>query len=267
MPPSPTDQKKMASDPVNRVVLKALTSVAPMFESGERRRPMESYLTSMMDAVLAPTPRPLAELVQSMQKARVEAPQIVESYVPLVARRLGEGWVRDRLDFGAVTIGAARLQSLVRRFDQEGLLHHEVPAFGAQSILLGVPDGEQHILGATVLAQYLRARGVSVHLDLELTVGRLSQELARQRFTGVFLSISGEQYLEPLGHLVACTRYESRSTPVIVGGALLDQREDIAARTGADLATGDVDTALRYCAMAVADEAALPQVNLPKVGE
>lgn len=267
MPLDPTDKDRMASDTVSRVVLKALTSVAPMFDSGERRRPMESYLTSMMDAVLAPTPGPLTDLVQIMRKARIGAPQIVESYVPVVARRLGDGWVSDRLDFGAVTIGAARLQSLVRRLDLENHFHQEVPAFGAHSILLGVPEGEQHSLGATILAQHLRARGVSVHLDLELSVAGLSRELARQRFTGVFLSISGQRYLEPLGNLVACTGYESRSTPVIVGGALLHYRDDIAALTGADLATNDVDQALRFCAMAVADEEALPQASLPKAGE
>lgn len=265
-PRDPVDQKR-TNETVNRVVLQALSSVAPLFQSGERRRPMESYLTSMMDAVLAPTPGPLGDIAREMQRARVSGNQIIDSYVPVIAERLGQAWLDDRLDFGAVTIGAARLQGLVRRLDIDGALQHDVPSFGAQAFLLGVPAGEQHTLGATVLAGHLRARGVSVHLDLELTVAGLSQELARQRFMGVFLSVSGEHHLESLGNLVACTRYESRNTPVIVGGSLLNHMDDIAARTGADFATQDVDAATRICAMAMADEAALPQIELPKVGE
>ncbi|NNE52389.1 MAG: hypothetical protein HKN30_08295 [Sulfitobacter sp.] len=228
---------------------------------------MESYLNSMMEAVLAPLPGALGDLAQQMQKARIGRAQIIESYVPVVAQRLGEAWIADRLDFGAVTIGAARLQSLVRRLDREGALGRDVHAYAARGLLLGVPEGEQHTLGATVLANQLRSRGISVHLDLELSVSSLSHRLARQQFIGVFLSVSGEQHLESLRSLVACTHYESRSTPVIVGGSILEHTNDIETRTGADFATCDLDRAIRNCDIATGDEAALPHIELPKVGE
>ena len=44
----------------------------------------------------------------------ISSADIAEDYVPLAARKLGEAWVDDTLSFSQVTIGAARLQEIVR---------------------------------------------------------------------------------------------------------------------------------------------------------
>ena len=101
---------------VSRVALKKVTTQSPE-EARDPvfRRPLETYIGQMLEAVLDRDQTALRSFVGVMQKAMITRAHIAEVYVPIVARRLGDAWVEDRLDFGAVTIGAARLQ---------GLLHH-----------------------------------------------------------------------------------------------------------------------------------------------
>ena len=53
-----------------------------------------------------------------MVAAGVSTADVAEDYVAQAARRLGEAWVDDTLSFSEVTIGAARLQEIVRSLGQ-----------------------------------------------------------------------------------------------------------------------------------------------------
>lgn len=261
MPPRHPQTRDPSSEPVNRIVLHALSAIAPGLHLVPPRPPLTHFLDRLEEAALAPRPGALGPLCQQMEEVGIGRSAILMAYLPRVARRLGQGWVEDRLDFGQVSIGAARLQSLVHRLDTGA-------CGGARGrLILGVPEGEQHTLGATILAASLRQQGYSICLDLALTVPRLTAELGRQDCDGVFLSISGEGHLDHLHHLVACSRYESWETPIVIGGPMIDQMNDIQARSGADLATSDVDTALRFCERARAERVEALHMGLPKVGE
>lgn len=239
------DLSEPSKDGVSRFALRALSTLTP--EAIRPRPPMESYLGQMFDAAIGPDPRALETVVQGMRKARVPVSQIAESYVPIIARRLGEDWVADTLAFGAVTIGSARLQGLLRQLGSDwGVPQHSVN-FDRPAFLVGVPRGVQHTLGAGVLAGYLRHRGMSVHLDLELTPERLRDTLSRRTFRGLLLSSSGRAHLQALCDLVAQAKDEGQGTPIIVGGHIQEHEPEVRSLTGADLATSDPATAIAHC--------------------
>ena len=241
----PVDQD--AFDGVGRVVMQALASLAPGGDSiGVMRKPLETYLVRMYEAVLCRRAGGLQEVLGDMRRARIPQGIIAEVYVPLVARRLGQAWVADTIDFVAVTIGAARLQTLVRQMD--GAV--EGAARDAQGmVLIGVPEGVQHTLGATVLAGHMRSRGFAVRLDLELTPAGIAEHVGKRACAGVFLSISQQDQVETFRKLIETSKRASRDTPVVIGGALLVQDNEIVSAMGADLATCDVDEAIRQCRM------------------
>jgi len=240
-----------AHDEVSRVVLKALSYVAPTLQQGEyMRKPLESYLSQLFDALLKPGLDGLNDVISGMRKAHIGNAVIVDRYVPTLADRLGDAWAKDTLDFAAVTIATARLQALVKRLE----LAWEAPEGAVGDIrpacLVGVPLGVQHTLGSTILVSQLRQKGVYVQFSLELCCDSLREEMRRQSFAAVMLSVSSKDHLDLARSLVACSHAESRSTPVIIGGAVLEDAADILEYTGADFATSDVGEAMTFAGMA-----------------
>lgn len=222
------------------------------------RKPLESYLSQMFAAIVGSNLRALDEVVYGMRRARITSEQIVQAYVPVLARRLGDAWVADTLDFARVTIGASRLQGLVRRLELDWDTLETVLNANRPACLVAVPHGVQHTLGATILAGQLRQRGVAVQLELALTPQSLKKEMRRERFSAVLLSASGADHLALLGRLVACAHDLSRSTPVILGGQTLEQTANILDITKADLATSDLDEAMAFAGLSETEVRPLP---------
>lgn len=247
MPSTKRPNRQGTSFGVGRVVQRALSELVPEGQAmGDMRRPLETYVTQMIEACLAPSPSALHEVVATMRRAWISGPIISDVYVPIVARRLGEAWVADALHFTSVTIGSARLQSLLRRLDGDWSMAPDLGIDGTRSYLVGLPEGEQHTLGVTVLAGHLRQKGYCVHVDLELTPDRIARHLSTSRFSAVLLSLPQQECLESLSQLVDKSKEISRNTPVIVGGAHLKQDNDIKSLMLADIVTCDVPEALAF---------------------
>lgn len=181
--------------------------------------------------------------VARLREARVGPRAIVESYVPEAARRLGEDWVADRRGFAEVTIGSAALQSLVRRLSVE--CDAQSPRDAVTDVLLAVPDGEDHTLGACVAASWLRRNGASVTLRLQPSLKSLCEIAANGAYDLIMLSWADVGNLEKLRVIVEQLRRSmSPATPILVGGAVIGRVGGVEAVTGADLATNDLDLAM-----------------------
>lgn len=251
MPVTQQPDETEALDGVNRVVLQAMSALATHGGSqGTIRKPLESYLTQMRKAALGLDRTRLFEVIRDMRKARIPSLQIAESYVPTVARRLGEDWEADRVDFAGVSIASARLQTVLRKLEMDWGLPQEAKFDSPPAFIVGIPEGAQHTLGASVLAGQLRHRGLSVHLDLEMTVESLAQQVRHEHYSGVLLSLASPDHLETCRHLIETSKNESRGTPVIVGGSILQHSNDIRPEVRADLLTSDIQDALRHCDLA-----------------
>lgn len=240
--------QKSSQEGVSRVALQVLSTITPEAADDPLiHKPLESYLTLLFDAVLSPDRKAVVETVKGMRRAWISSATIAEVYVPCVARRLGDAWLADTLDFGGVTIGSARLQGLLWRLEKDWSVPIKAGAHSPPAFLVGVPAGNQHLLGATVLAGQLRHRGMSVNLDLELTPERLTRHVINQQLSGVLLSACAGDDLAPFSDLVNISRRQSRNTPVIIGGSILEHEHSIKSRTGADLVTDNLHDVLHFC--------------------
>lgn len=254
--------EKDTSSEVSRIALRTLGILAGE-TSGRTPAPLESYAKQLQQAVLAARPAQMDDLVSQMRRALISPAEIAEVYVPLVARRLGACWIEDSLDFSAVSIGSARLQSLLWRL--ESLEAAQTPKFDQQraSMLVVVPEKGQHTLGATVLAGQLRRRGLAVKLELDVRPSALADSMRARAFAGVMISASSREPLENLAELVDTARQSQANTPVLIGGNVIEQMTDVQKATQADFVTSDVETALRYCGF---DEARRPDGPIPDAG-
>ena len=204
----------------------------------------EPVVSGLITAALSGKKDAFADLLRELKRARVSAAALADIYIPEAARRMGEAWQDDQMSWLDVSIGVGRMQSLLREIgtawaaDQAGDTGHG-------TVLLIVPDREQHTLGPMVAMGQLRRFGVSVCLRIAPSHNELRSLMAARQFDGVLISIATKDKLDSVAKTVQFIKASAaKPMPIVVGGAVTSKVEDIVACTGADLASNDICAAL-----------------------
>ncbi len=228
--------------------------VALLLERGGARPAVmdEALLQEFMRVVVTGNLAEIAELRQEFRRLHVTPGSLAELYIPAAARRFGEAWLNDTMTFCEVTLGSARLQSLLHDLTSD-FFDEEMDSSVGGLVLIVVPAGEQHTLGGLTVAWQLRRRGVSVCLQIGPRLEAVRTLVANRRFNGAFVSIGSSRRLEELPELVAAMKSSAtHSLMVAVGGATAEADKDLVARSGADIVTCDLDEALGIMGVAMA---------------
>lgn len=174
---------------------------------------------------------------------------ILDCYIPAAARELGARWGRDELSFADVTIGAARLQAMLREMGQTWSIAASAGS-EAPNVMLIVPMEEFHTLGGMTAASQMRRMGLSVCLCLGQTEEEILQKIATRQFDMIAVSVSCRQTLDSVRRLIdSMRRVAGGGVPIVVGGHAVHEAADICALTGADHATTNPQEALRLCGL------------------
>jgi MerR family transcriptional regulator, light-induced transcriptional regulator len=159
------------------------------------------------------------------------------------ARRLGELWESDKIDFVDVTIGASRLQQL---------LHHltgSLPAradISARRLLLVPAPGEQHTFGLVMASEMFRREGWQVHGVAPIGAEEFFSLISQQQFDLIGFSVSCDRLIGTLCSSIQAARRISRnkSVRIMVGGRVFAQDPAVGSSVGADLVASDAREAL-----------------------
>jgi methylmalonyl-CoA mutase cobalamin-binding subunit len=204
----------------------------------------EPVVSGLITAALSGKKDAFADLLRELKRARVSAAALADIYIPEAARRMGDAWQDDQMSWLDVSIGVGRMQSLLREIgtawaaDQAGDTGHG-------TVLLIVPEREQHTLGPMVAMGQLRRFGVSVCLRIAPSSNELRSLMASRQFDGVLISIATKDKLDTVTKTVQFIKTSAtKHMPIVVGGAVTTKVEDLAACTGADLASNDICAAL-----------------------
>jgi MerR family transcriptional regulator, light-induced transcriptional regulator len=205
----------------------------------------ETVVASIARALLEVYPEGMDALRQDLRRARISDTDLVDRYFPEVARYLGCAWADDAAPFTDVSIAVARMQSILRDVGRSWTSNATGEPASA-TVLLILPEGEQHSFGAMLLAGQLRRQGISVRLE----VGTASDELRRlvqgRGFDCAMISVACEESLGRCKAVVDALRHGSGGRLwIAVGGPLLQRPIDLRALTGADIATSDPLKALQ----------------------
>lgn len=212
-------------------------------EAGAR----QAVLDHLLRAVLLPGGFDPALQLDELRGFRVSVDQVVDTYIPLVAREVGEMWVASDVSFAQVTIAALRLQSiLVEAVEDVSLRGASSPL--DLSMLIVVPEGEQHFLGASVAATQLRQLGCHVATafceDTEMVVSRILADGPN----AVLFSCGRSAGLATIAQTVLTIRKVVFGAPVLaLGGAVPDDGEDLLKATGVDVVTNTVKDVVAIC--------------------
>jgi methylmalonyl-CoA mutase cobalamin-binding subunit len=134
----------------------------------------------------------------------------------------------------------------------QGLSETEVPAGISRlrkdlNLLIIVPEGTQHTLGAIILGKILRSFGARVKLEMDVTASRVHQIGASEQFDGVFISASANDSAEKLSEIISNVRCNWSTAKVILGGGILSAQINLDAVTGTDYKSNDWKAAVAQC--------------------
>jgi methanogenic corrinoid protein MtbC1 len=211
----------------------------------------EAILTKFCADILQGGSAISAEAVADLRRQGVNIGAILDSYIPAAARELGARWCRDELSFADVTIGAARLQAILRELSAPWVIDAAIPG-DAPNVMLVVPLEEYHTLGGMAAASQMRRMGLSVCLCLGLTEEEILQKVESREFDMIAISLCCNDKLESVRKLVSRLRGAlSQGIPIVIGGLVATAAEDVCALTGADFASTDPKEALRHCGVRI----------------
>ena len=237
--PQHRNDAPLSGGPVEMLAGRALMLLARR-RTAPRPRLSETFVTRLRETALDPDPGRRGRLVDVMREAHIADDTIVDHYIPEVARRLGVDWVENRLSFAEVTVGSARLQSIVR-----DLLADPAPDFGGgPSVAVLVAPDETHTLGAAVIASQLRRQGAAVTLTLDG-----ADPVADGSYDAVFVSVATSAALVTLPDFVKKLRVIYGGAPIVVGGAAIGRKGNAKDASGADHVATDISEAIRLCGL------------------
>jgi MerR family transcriptional regulator, light-induced transcriptional regulator len=185
-----------------------------------------------------------AACVEYLQSRRSRGMQLETVYLGLlapVAHRLGLMWERDELSFIDVTVGLARLQSLVHELTSDscyGALNQDA----TRRIVLATARNEQHAFGLLIVAEFLRLAGWEVDGGPDVESGApLIRMVGQEWYAVVGLSVGFEEHVDATRADIGKVRARSRNPKVgiLTGGAAFSRDPSHAERMGADALARD----------------------------
>lgn len=244
-----TEQSLLPHGRLSDLVTKALSEVAARFSNHNAHLASNAPLVHrILHSAMARSGETLRTAADHMIAQGVPCEVIIDDIVPRAARLMGEEWVSDVSSFASVTLGSSRLQSLVRDLSEDWTA--DGFAVEESAVLLCVPKGAQHTLGATVVSSQLRRMGHSVQFAPGSGTTELAQALNLDSYNAVVVSASLSEQPSDVCEIVDIVKTQCDTIPVIVGGTLLKRHGDLAQTTGADAATSDLDQASHFFSVA-----------------
>lgn len=194
--------------------------------------------------------------LQQLLESGLTSTDLIDSHIPAAARFFGEAWMGGGHSFAEVTIAVARLQGWLR--DLDGVHRRQDPfSLDAPEVLLVIPEGCHHTLGAMVAMSRFRRLGALVRLSIGQDSRTIGRVVRAGHYDMVALSAAGNEGLDFLAKLVNSIRSGLGPVPyVVLGGEILNQTRDATSLVGADFGTCDPEEALRLCGLTTSAGAA-----------
>lgn len=202
------------------------------------RRPSATHVETLARLALSRDPTAAGAQVLALRDTGVPLEALLNDLIAPAARRLGEFWHADSIDFVEVALAVARLTQIVRGLSAQ--IDRDLPP-SAPRALIGSPAVERHALGAVIVAQSFRAAGWRVTEAPGADADAFVAAVASEKLDLIGVSVCSEHALGALGETIARVRAASLNPRMLiaVGGPALMLNPDAAALAGADFTAGD----------------------------
>jgi methanogenic corrinoid protein MtbC1 len=163
-----------------------------------------------------------------------------------VARRLGELWCNDDVDFAQVTVATGGLQRVMRELSPAFASEVEAAPHAHRALFVQA-EGEQHSFGLSMLAEFFRRAGWDVLGSVGTAAADPIERVRHEWVDLIGFSIGSLPRLQAMKRTIAGVRSVSLNPAlvVMVGGPLFDVHPELLAEVNADGSAADARQALR----------------------
>jgi methanogenic corrinoid protein MtbC1 len=186
------------------------------------------------------------EVAESYLRRGMTVESLFVDLLAPAARRLGQGWEDDSLDFVDVTMGLWRLQEVLREIAAR-TPRIASGALMARTAVFAAMPGEQHTLGTAMVDECFSRAGWDTTLMLEPSRADLLDLVAGRSYDLVGLTVSCDSHIEQLPSLIVAVRNLSRNPAisVMIGGRVPNINPALAAFVGADATAATATAAIQ----------------------
>lgn len=209
---------------------------------GAGHPPEPERIATLCDALLSDPHDAALDLVMAAQAEGMSADMLHLGYLAVAARELGLRWERDEIGFADVIIGAGRIYGILRHLREVFISARILRDDANIAAFVSVP-GENHTLGVTMAADYMRRRGWQIDLKAGLGHDALVAELGSRRYPVIGISAGSSSMIFPLARLILALRVSNPEAWIMVSGAIVDQEPDLATLVDADAIATDAPSA------------------------
>ncbi len=201
-------------------------------------------VTRLSEALIDADPEAGQACIDRLLDCGVGVQAIYDTYIPQSAHQLGRWWTDDRVGFGEVTLGMARLTEIFRRVSPT-FLKGAAPRRGERTALFALVPGETHSLGIAMAADYFQRAGWAVRVELRAGIDMLADLARSQSFDLVGVSAASRRQIPVLTETVGALRSAvAPNVRIVIGGPLTGLEPAIAEQVRADRACTDAASAV-----------------------
>lgn len=222
------------------LLLHTRSAVPPVSAKPDQTTPraVKSHIDHLVGLALNADDQRINTFIASLQDEGWTSDAIVTLVIEPSARALGDAWLADDCSEFDLTIGLSMLQlagHAVRHFTNAQAIRH-----AQYKILLATAPGEQHMLGASILADQFTDAGWRVDMAFPDSDEALANQLSAQHPDAVDIGLSDamprHHALSRLRATINHTRVVSTDHPTVisVGGRLFAEAAATAGSVGAD---------------------------------
>jgi DNA-binding transcriptional MerR regulator/methylmalonyl-CoA mutase cobalamin-binding subunit len=212
---------------------RVLTTARPSLDSAD------PLIETALDRIRQLDARGLGELLRR-GAAKTGAPAFLEQVVAPLLRRIGDLWHAGELSIAAEHVASATIEAFVA--DTTRAL---VPSRGAPSLLVAIPAGSRHVLGASLVTAVAAAEGWDVvFLGGDLPVAEIARAAVERGVRAVALSVVyAGNATEMLAQLHALREQLPPNVALLAGGRAVVPHGRALVRSGVEV--GETLDALR----------------------
>ena len=158
--------------------------------------------------------------IQAIQRTGATIEELYLVFLAEAARRLGEWWQQDSISLTDVTMGTARIFSILHTLDASR--PRQSPMKERFALFASVP-GETHTLGVRMATDIFRREGWSIELLSGLSHDALVARAEAMEPEIIGLSAGGEVSFAPLARLVLALRISQPAARILVSGHIVTE--------------------------------------------
>ena len=209
----------------------------------------ESDLHKLYFSIKSQSIKIIERLIYKLIKYGRSIEHILDSYLPTIAKKLGDEWVSDEISFSDVTIALGKIQFLNSKFESLYISNLNATYYSTK-ILIIIPKGEDHTYGGIAATRKLRGMGIDAFLIFDYKQNELENLLAQRDYDFIGISSANNFMIENINNLATnIANFVNKETPIVLGGNLVNTYKQTNGKLKVDFITQNLEQILNQLSL------------------